>query len=98
MSLRHGPIHASGLMVRRSGVMASEMVSRFSVVAPVENVMVAMGSGPSELLTAPQMRMPNGQRQAIQVSVLRRMMVERDIFQGSGIRFQGSGRGVSSEP
>src|SRR3954470_15166349 len=79
MSLRHGPIQASGFMMRRTGVMASEMVSRLSVVAPVENVMVAMGSGPSELFTAPQIRIPSGHRQATQVSVLRTMMFERDM-------------------
>src|SRR6266567_892506 len=79
MSLRQGPIHASGLIMRRTGVTASEIVSRFSVVAPVENVMAAMGSGPRRFITAPQMRIPSGQRQAIQVSVLRRMIFERDM-------------------
>src|SRR5580692_460736 len=83
MSLRHGPIQLRGLMSRRTGVIASEMVKRFSVVEPVENEMVAVGSAPRLLVTAPHTRIPSGQRQAIQVSVLRKTKVERVILSES---------------
>src|SRR5579862_5708425 len=79
MILRHGPIQPSGLTRRRTGVMASEMVSRLSVVEPVARVMRAVGSGPSVLVTAAQMRIPSGHRHTIQVSVLSRTIVDRDI-------------------
>ena len=70
----------------RTGVMASEMVSKLRVVEPVENVIVAVGSAPRLLVMAPQTSRASGQRQAIQVSVLSRMRVERFmIYQRAGL-------------
>src|ERR1035441_2584552 len=59
--------------------MASEIVSSRSVASPVAKVMVAVGSAPRLLVTAPQTSRPSGQRQASQVRVLSRMRVERFI-------------------
>src|SRR5208337_2502291 len=62
---------------RRRGVMASEMASSQIVVLPVANAMAAEGSGPRSLVTMPQTRRAAIERHPIQVSVLRRIKVER---------------------